>query len=254
MTLPSMCGVIDRRLLVNYRADPTVVARLLPAPFRPQTIAGHAVVGICLIRLRGIRPSFLPAWAGLGSENAAHRFAVAWDGPTGEQTGVYIPRRDTSSRLNVLAGGRLFPGIHHLAHFAINEGADVIDITMHSRDDTVNLRVAGKRAAALPATSVFGDIACASKFFAGGSLGWSATADPTVHQGLELRCERWAVEALAVDEARSGFFDDPGRFPSGTIALDHALLMRDIAHSWHARGNLRAMTCSPEAHAGQRGV
>lgn len=245
MPLPSMRGVIDRRLLVNYRADPATVARLLPAPFRPQTMAGHAVVGICLIRLRGIRPSFLPAWMGLGSENAAHRFAVAWDGPAGEQTGVYIPRRDTSSRLNVLAGGRLFPGIHHLAHFVTDEGPEVVDITMHSRDGAVNLHVAGKPARALPPTSVFGELACASQFFAGGSLGWSATTDPTVHQGLELRCERWTVEALAMDEAHSGFFDDPQRFPPGTIALDHALLMRGIAHSWHARGNLSAMACSP---------
>ena len=247
MPLPSMRGVIARRLLVNYRADPALVAGLLPPPFRPQTIAGHAVVGICLIRLRGIRPSFLPAWMGLGSENAAHRFAVAWDGPSGEQTGVYIPRRDTSSRLNVLAGGRLFPGIHHLAHFKSEESREAIGITMQSRDGAVNLHVTGKLAPTLPPTSIFGDIDRASQFFAGGSLGWSASGDPTVHQGLELRCERWKVEALAMDEARSGFFDDPARFPPGTITLDHALLMRDIDHSWHARGTLGALACCPQA-------
>ncbi|HEX3133398.1 MAG TPA: DUF2071 domain-containing protein [Planctomycetota bacterium] len=246
MPLPSIRGVIDRRLLVNYRADPAVVARLLPAPFRPQTINGHAVVGICLIRLRAIRPAFIPAWAGLGSENAAHRFAVAWDGPAGEEVGVYIPRRDTSSRLNVLAGGRIFPGIHHFARFAVDEQPDMLSISMHNHDGLMDLHVAGHQTTALPPTSVFGDLARASDFFAGGSLGWSASADVTVHHGLELRCARWAVEALAVDEVQSAYFDDRQRFPHGSITIDHALLMRDIAHTWHARGALRTSpACCP---------
>ena len=243
MRLPNMHGLIDRRLLVNYRADPAVVSRLLPAPFRPQTFAGHAVVGICLIRLKHIRPGFLPRWIGIRSENAAHRFAVAWDGPTGECTGVYIPRRDTSSRLNVLAGGRVFPGIHQLARFTVDERPPTIRIALQSRDGTVDLCVAGQMASALPTSSIFGDLATASRFFAGGSLGWSATADPQRHHGLELRCDRWTVDVVAMDEARSGFFDDPQRFPPGTIALDHALIMRDINHSWHERGHLTATSC-----------
>lgn len=36
MKAPSMIGVVERRLLVNYRTDPQVTARLLPAPLRPQ--------------------------------------------------------------------------------------------------------------------------------------------------------------------------------------------------------------------------
>lgn len=240
MPLPNIRGVIDRRLLVNYRADPEVVAKLLPEPFRPQTFDGHAIVGICLIRLRGIRPRFVPAWAGLGSENAAHRIAVKWDGAAGEQVGVYIPRRDTSSCLNVLAGGRLFPGIHHRARFEVDEQPERLQIAMRSRDGETNLRVVGHPAGELPVSSIFGSLARSSEFFAGGSLGWSATSDATLHQGLELRCEQWSVTALAIDTVESNFFDNPQRFPAGSLTFDHALLMRDIAHTWHARGNLRA--------------
>ena len=89
MTLPLLAGEIERRILVNYRVDPAAVGRVLPAPFRPQTIHGYAVAGICLIRLGSMRPRFLPAWAGLRSENAAHRIAVEWDTPAGTKTGVY---------------------------------------------------------------------------------------------------------------------------------------------------------------------
>src|SRR6201997_2099537 len=104
MRIPTMRGVIDRRILVNYRVDAAVLAKLLPAPFRPKLVGGFGVAGICLIRLKHIRPRFLPAWLGLSSENAAHRIAVEWEQGGQTREGVFIPRRDTSSRLNALAG------------------------------------------------------------------------------------------------------------------------------------------------------
>ena len=76
MRIPVIKGVIDRRILANYRVDPEVLAKALPAPFRPQLHDGFGVAGICLIRLRDLRPSFVPLNFGIGSENAAHRIAV----------------------------------------------------------------------------------------------------------------------------------------------------------------------------------
>ena len=69
MRIPVIRGVIDRRILVNYRVDPEVLAPLLPAPFVPKLYRGFGMVGICLIRLGG-SPRFVPRWMGLGSENA----------------------------------------------------------------------------------------------------------------------------------------------------------------------------------------
>src|SRR6266566_1188714 len=118
MRLPVVRGLIDRRLLINFRIDPAALAAFLPPPFRPQLIGSYALGGICLIRLKQMRPWFFPAAVGAESENVAHRFAVEWDGLDGRgQNGVYIPRRDSSSWLNTLAGGRLFPGLHHHARF-----------------------------------------------------------------------------------------------------------------------------------------
>ena len=45
MRIPVVCGVIDRRILVNYHVDPNVLAPLLPAPFRPKVIYGVGMVG-----------------------------------------------------------------------------------------------------------------------------------------------------------------------------------------------------------------
>ena len=111
---PTIKATVERRILVNYRVEPAALAAALPPPFRPLLVGGHGVAGICLIRLIGIRPAGLPAALGLRSENAAHRVAVQWDTPAGPASGVYIPRRDTSSRLTTLLGGRAFPVLHLL--------------------------------------------------------------------------------------------------------------------------------------------
>jgi hypothetical protein len=140
MKAPALAAVIERRILVNYRVDPDLLDSYLPAPFRLALVGGHGVAGICLIRLGRIRPAGLPA-AGLRSENAAHRIAVCWDGPDGPVTGVYIPRRDTSSRLAALAGGRLFPGYLHLARFRTREDDEGYRVQVASRDGTVHIRV-----------------------------------------------------------------------------------------------------------------
>lgn len=104
-----MRGIIARRILANFRIDPDVMANALPAPFRPQIVNGFAIGGICLIRLERVRPKSIPIAMGIGSKNAAHRIAVEWESEGETIQGVYIPRRDTDSRLNAIAGGRIFP-------------------------------------------------------------------------------------------------------------------------------------------------
>src|SRR5262245_46070670 len=134
MRLPLIRGVIDRRILVNYRVDPAVLALALPPPFRPKLYRGYGMVGICLIRLRGVRPRFCPSRLGITSENAAHRTAVEWDDGGHVREGVYIRRRDTSSRLNSLAGGRVFSGIQSHARFTIRESDTHFEVALRSDD------------------------------------------------------------------------------------------------------------------------
>jgi len=169
--IPVIKGIIDRRILANFRIDPEVMANVLPEPFRPKLIHGYSIGGICLIRLKAVRPRFLPLPWGIGSENAAHRFAVEWDDDGEVREGVYIPRRDTNSRLNTWAGGRLFPGIHHHATFAVEESAERYSVTMLSDDGLAFVQVTGCVADHIPDSSVFSSVAEVSEFFERGSLG-----------------------------------------------------------------------------------
>jgi hypothetical protein len=94
-------GIIERRLLINFRVDPQVAKKLLPKKFSPQLIDGNAVVGICLIRLAAIRPSFLPSFIGLGSENAAHS-PDGFFGSTHALDDVQVPMQIWSGTLDTI--------------------------------------------------------------------------------------------------------------------------------------------------------
>jgi hypothetical protein len=235
MQIPTMTGVIERRMLVNFRVEPQVIGQFLPVPFQPKIIHGYGIAGICLIRLKEIRPVGLPAWMGVGSENAAHRIAVVWQEGGVQKEGVYIPRRDSSSTFNHWAGGRLFPGYHHAAHFQVQEGNGQYAVSLESKDGDTRLFVQAKRAEKLPDTSIFRSLAEASAFFEGGALGYSATPRTGVYDGLELYTSRWQVEPLDVAAVESSFFADESRFPKGSVTFDNALLMEQIAHEWRGQ-------------------
>jgi uncharacterized protein YqjF (DUF2071 family) len=235
MYIPTLEGTIDRRLLVNYRVDPDSLQRLLPGPFRPKLIHGMGIAGICLIRLKQIRPRALPAPLGFSSENAAHRIAVEWEEHGHSREGVYIPRRDTSSQFNTLIGGRLFPGVHHHASFQVAEEDEAFSVQITSDDGETRVAVQAHLASHLPEHSIFASLEEASAFFEHGSLGYSVTNQAGRLDSLELRCENWKVEPLQVTKVQSSFFEDQERFPSGSAELDCALLMRGIRHEWYVR-------------------
>jgi hypothetical protein len=205
-------------MLVNFRADPDVVRRLLPAPFRPKLHAGHALVGICLIRLEGIRPTGWPAWCGLSSENAAHRIAVEWEDVGQRREGVFVPRRHTGSRLNQLAGGRIFPGEHLAANFSVEDTGGSVRLRMQAKDGRTTVAVVGRETDALPPGSCFASVADSSAFFAAGSVGYSANHRGARADGLELVTEQWTVRPLQVEAVTSSFFDDRSVFPAAASA------------------------------------
>jgi hypothetical protein len=241
MRLPVLQGIIRRRILVNFRVDPDVMRRLMPAPFEPKLHGDYAIAGICLIRLEEVRPRGVPACFGFSSENAAHRVAARWiadDG--GIEEGVFISRRDTGSYLAHLAGGRLFPGEHHLAEFAVEDDGARIQMGIHARDGDMDVELRACVAQSLPPTSCFRSLAESSAFFEHGRVGYSVTRDDCRFDGIALDTEEWAVHPLDVIHVKSSYFDDEAKFPKGSVEFDHALVMRDIAHCW---------TAVPDVHA-----
>lgn len=234
MRLPIIHGLIRRRLLVNFRVDADVMRHFLPFPFRPKLHRGCAIAGICLIRLEQIRPRWLPRFCGISSENAAHRIAVEWDEPSGgKREGVFIPRRDTGAWLNHIAGGRIFPGEHHLAEFDVMDNESLIAISIRARDGRMKIQLRAHETDILPATSCFESLAESSAYFENGSIGYSVTRDCRHLDGIRLQTDGWAARPLEVEHIESSFFGNESSFPAGSVTFDHALIMRNLSHQWH---------------------
>ena len=139
----------------------------------------------------------------LSSENGAHRIAVEWN--EGEETreGVFIPRRDTSSKINSFVGGKIFPGRHFHADFKVKESGDHYEVAFKSSDGTT-IEICADKTSNYDSNSIFEDIETASDFFKGGALGYSPSGNQ--FEGLELRTKNWKVEPLNVSQNSFQFF------------------------------------------------
>ncbi len=98
----------------------------------------------------------------------------------------------------------------------------------------MTVEVRGEATDAWPADSLFPSLAESSAFFERGSVGYSATRDGDRLDGMRLETQEWAARPFAVECLRSTYFDDGTRFPPGSVAFDHALVMRDLRHAWHS--------------------
>jgi hypothetical protein len=145
-------------------------------------------------------------------------------------------------RLAALAGGRVFPGWQHRARFDVQERAGRYRIEVRSRDGATGIRVCAHRADTVMPGSVFTDLAAASRFFRCAPLGYAATPTEGVFDGVELSTDGWGLTPAHVDDAYSSFFDDPVRFPPGTITVDSAFLMSELDTGWHPQPRLLATT------------
>ena len=234
MKIPTVHGLIDRRILINFTVDPVIVSKIVPAPFRPKVHKNKAIVGICLIRFKKLRPKGFPEFIGISSENGAHRIAVEWDEESEIKEGVYIPRRDTSLRLNTLLGGRIFPGKHYLAKFNVEELEGNYHVDFTSSDQT-SISIDAKETTLYNQDSVFENLDEVSAFFEKGCVGYSPNKN--TYEGLELCAYNWQVKPLEVLQVQSSFFEDETIFPKGSVKFDNALLMTNIEHEWHSVKN-----------------
>jgi hypothetical protein len=206
-----------------------VVEKIIPFPFKPKIYKGKAIVGICLIRLKNLKPKGLADFIGINSENGAHRIAVEWEENGEIRSGVYIPRRDTSLKFNTLVGGRLFPGRHYYAKFNVDERNGNYHIDFKSSDDT-EILIDATETNSFSEKSIFETLDNASDFFENGELGYSPNNDRL--EGLRLKAYKWEVRPLDVLKVKSSFFENEEIFPKGSVAFDNALLMRNIEHEW----------------------
>lgn len=120
--------------------------------------------------------------------------------------------------------------MHHLAEFDVEETERQFHVAFVARDGSINVSVDAELTEDLGG-SLFVDVGKASDFFRAGAIGFSP-GHTALLEGLELRTDQWNVAPVSVLRAASSYFDDPTRFPTGTISLDCGLLMRRVPVTW----------------------
>jgi len=243
--LPIIEGIIARRILVNYRVDPAVAAKLVPKPLEIATHNGLAVVGICLIRLEQLRPRGFPSAVGMSSENMAHRMAIRYPGGNGSTNemsdGVYVLRRETDQCLVRLLGGRLFPGIHGPASFKVNESSAGIRMDVTSADGKADVNLEVLRHPEWNATKLFQSFDEMSRFFKKGDCGFSCSLHGGKLEGIQLKTLQWTLSPLQTVRVRSAFYDDESIC---SIGFDCAVMMSGVPHEWHEIADIPEMAAA----------
>jgi len=226
--LPNIRGTMDRRLLVNYRADTEAFEPLLPQPFRPREVGdtGKGIGSLCLMRIENARPWFAPFREGMDVETLTHRISVEWERNGATGCGVYVPRRDVSSRLYAVLGDRFAPGEMSSADFDIEESEDG-DYRAKVDCGTEFANVAGSLTDEVDDGSVFDSLEDASSFFSSACVRYSESESGERHDGIEMRAREWSMEPLETKTARSSFF----KRVEG-VEFDSAFCMRGIDHEW----------------------
>ena len=136
-----------------------------------------------------------------------------------------------------MAGGTIFPGIHHLAKFTVNESNGSYDVSFVSEDET-SLKIKARETNQWNSESVFENMESVSDFFEKGSIGYCP--DKNDFDGLELKTYSWKVSLLDVEKVESSFFEDKSIFPQGSVKFDNALLMENIEHEWIGLKKIKA--------------
>ena len=222
MRITPLRGVIERRLFVIYRLDPNVARDVLPALLRPRLIGGYAVAGIALAHLGRLRPAGLPPVAGLSRESTTHGIAVEGRSVRSPHTGVFVVHRDSAGA----GGGR---PLGRSPRFTVDERTDGLRVSYTSQGRVVRVDVDVSLATALEGSALFPDVRAAARFLEVDGVGGAPWAPQL--RGLKLAAGDGCVSAARVRTATSSIFADSSMFPPGSLHLDAALLLRDLAQA-----------------------
>jgi hypothetical protein len=132
-----------------------------------------------------------------------------------------------------LLGGRLFPGVHHAAEFAVIEKEHAIDMQVRTNDGAADISLSANWPAQWAPTGAFQHFDEASDFFRQGDCGFSCSIHGDKLEGMRLRTLTWKFEPIKVTRQHSAFYSNSKRFPKGSVEFDCAFIMRSVPHEWH---------------------
>lgn len=224
---PAVRGVVQSRILVNYRVGLDALDTVLAEPFRAREVGetGKGLGTVCITTVEDARPEFVPVSVGVSIEMATHRVYAKVEG--GGEHCVYVPWRGVSSGFQAFLLGSLLPTEYERADFRkektdtarrirVDCGVDLVGVAFYETDrEDVN------------DDSVFYSVESASTFLCEAGVEYSMTGD--VYTGIETCPEHADLEPVGVADVRSNYFGKLG------CEFDSAFRMAEVEHAWKPR-------------------
>lgn len=232
---------MTRRILLNFRIDQDIAREILPSVFRPRLCQRYAIGGICLIQFGDLDGNFLPIWMGPGTNTASYRFAVTWEQDGETRFGNYVPRRESNSFLYRSLGDKAFPPVFNRSCFRMSEEGGRVHLRVEGIDDGSEIEFHGQQVEEMTSNSVFGCVEDAVEFFSKNTLSYFPNYTDALfygrettgtYHGVELRIPEWSLQPMKIEMIASSFVDNRRIFPPGSIEIDSAFIMRNVAHTW----------------------
>lgn len=136
---PGVRGVVERRMLVNYRVDLGKLDAALPGPFRGREVGetGKGIGTVCLTRVENARPKLAPERAGMSVRSVTHRVPAEIEGEG--RFCAYVPVRGISSRLCAAVGTHALPAEISCAEFRTEQKTGVRMTTVNCGGEYVGV-------------------------------------------------------------------------------------------------------------------
>ncbi len=206
---------LHSRCLVYYRAEPDVIARLLPEDVEPAVYRGYSLVGLRWTRCTGI-PGFrrsAPVW-----DELSFCFPVASDDEGSHR--VWVSRRETSSRFSAHWVSRVVRGEYELASFEVEDTPARLELTVE-HDGTEELHLSAESRGEFVGSLFLSTHQVEEYLQRSGAI---QPRNPLVPSAPDLAAAggNWAIDPLAIYELRCPYFEDEARFPKGSLQQDSA--------------------------------
>lgn len=228
---PAIHGVVDHRVLVNYRVDPEDLDTALPGPFRGREVgeSGKGIGTVCLTKIENARPKFAPESVGVSVRSVTHRIYAEMETARGNRFCAYAPVRGVSSRFCAVVGRRALPAELDCAEFSVGERGDTQQMRVDCGGEYASVEFRETDREEVDEDSVFYSVESASVFLCEGGVEYSPLGDGYRYGGVEFCPSERELEPVDVADARSSYFETLGG------AFDSAFRMEGIEHEWQPR-------------------
>jgi hypothetical protein len=122
---------LSQRNIFNFRLEPEVLDRLLPASYlKPQVIKGSSVLSFCVLELRDVILSPFPSFLGFGTTSCAFRSGIIDRSGGRDEPAVYITDRNSD-----------LPIISRLSPWLLSDTIPTIRPSITRKGDVTSIRV-----------------------------------------------------------------------------------------------------------------